>query len=271
MVLLNIIEINNLTFRYKNNFIYDEFNLNIEKSSWTTIAGPNGSGKTTLVKILAGLEKSYSYIKIFDKPLNKKNLLKIRKEIGFVFDTPDNFFACETVEDELAFSLENLAVSPKTIKMKIDEISKKLQIQDILKENPYDLSGGEKQKVALACALMLEPRILILDEALLMIDINERKKILKLLKEYNTKKKVTIISFTHDLDEAIYSDRLIVLNKGVIVVDGAFLEVFNEERVMRKIGLEVPFSIELSQKLRIYNLIDHVELDLERLVEALWK
>ena len=188
-----------------------------------------------------------------------------------MFDTPDNYFACETVEDELAFSLENLAVAPKTIKMKIDEISKKLRIENLLKENPYDLSGGEKQKVALACALMLEPRILILDEALLMIDINERTKILKLLKEYNTKKGVTIISFTHDLDEAVYSDRLIILNKGVIVVDGPFKEAFSEERVMRKIGLEVPFSVELSQKLRVYNLVDDVEIDLERLVDSLWK
>ncbi len=268
---MNIIEINNLTFRYKNNFIYDGFNLSIEKGSWTTIAGPNGAGKTTLVKILAGLEKSYSDIKIFDKPLNKKNVPKIRKEIGFVFDTPDNYFACETVEDELAFSLENLAVAPKTIKMKIDEISRKLRIENLLKENPYDLSGGEKQKVALACALMLEPRILILDEALLMIDINERSEILKLLKEYNTKKGVTIISFTHDLDEAVYSNRLIILNKGVIVVDGPFKEAFSEERVMRKIGLEVPFSVELSQKLRVYDLIDRVEIDLERLVDSLWK
>ena len=205
---MNIIEINNLTFRYKNNFIYDGFNLSIEKGSWTTIAGPNGAGKTTLVKILAGLEKSYSDIKIFDKPLNKKNLYKIRKEIGFVFDTPDNYFACETVEDELAFSLENLAVAPKTIKMKIDEISKKLRIENLLKENPYDLSGGEKQKVALACALMLEPRILILDEALLMIDINERTKILKLLKEYNTKKEMIKDVAVAEIKEPSFWDSL---------------------------------------------------------------
>lgn len=268
---MNIIEINNLSFRYKNKFVYDGFNLDIKKGTWTTVAGPNGSGKTTLVKILAGLEKSYSNIKIFDKPLNKRNVSKIRREIGFVFDTPENYFACETVEDELAFSLENLAVVPGTIKKKINEISSNLGIKDLLKENPYDLSGGEKQKVALACALMLEPRILILDEALLMIDINERKKILDLLKDYQNKKNVTIVSFTHDLDEVMYADRLIILNRGLVVVDGPTKEVFEEERVMRKIGLEVPFCVELSQKLRVYNLVDHVEVDLERLVDLLWK
>lgn len=266
-----ILEIKNLTFRYKNKFIYDNFNLDIERGAWVTIAGPNGAGKTTLVKILAGLEKSYSDITIFNKPLNKKNLYVIRKEIGFVFDTPENFFACEAVEDELAFSLENMAVAPKTIKHKINEVTEKLKLKNLLKENPYNLSGGEKQKVALACALMLEPRILVLDEAFLMIDINERTEILKLLKEYNKEKRVTIISFTHNLDEAVYSDRLVVLNGGIIVVDGSFPEVFSEELVMRKIGLEVPFGIELSQKLRVYNIIDDLELDLERLVSLIWK
>lgn len=266
-----IIEIKNLTFRYKNKFIFDNFNLNIEQGTWVTIAGPNGAGKTTLVKLLSGLEKSYSDIKILEKKLNKKNLFNIRKEIGFTFDNPDNFFACETVEDELAFSLENMAVMPKTIRKKIDEVSKKMKIDSILKKNPYELSGGEKQKVALACALMLEPRILILDESLLMIDINERDDILKILKEYNMKKRVTIISFTHNLEEAIYSDRLVILNKGKIVVDGSFPHVFSEEVVMRKIGLEVPFTIELSQKLKIYNIIDDLELNLERLVSKIWK
>lgn len=268
---MDILEIKNLGFRYKNKFIFEDFNLNVKRGSWVTIAGPNGAGKTTLVKILAGLEKSYSDIKIFNASLNKKNLYSIRKEMGFVFDTPDNFFACETVEDELAFSLENMAVQPNTIQRKINEISKLLKIDNLLKENPYNLSGGEKQKVALGCALMLEPRILILDEALLMIDINERTDILKILSEYNKKKRVTIISFTHNLEEAIYSDRLVILNRGKIVVDGSFPEVFNEERVMRKIGLEVPFTIELSQKLRVYNIIDKLELDIERLVSKIWK
>lgn len=268
---MDILKIKNLSFRYKNKFIFDSFNLDIERGSWVTVAGPNGSGKTTLVKILAGLEKTYSDITIFNNPLNKKNLYEIRREIGFVFDTPDNFFACETVEDELAFSLENLGVQPKTIKRKINDVANLLNLNNLLNKNPYDLSGGEKQKVSLGCALMLEPRILILDEAFLMIDINERKKLLELLKKINKEKRVTIISFTHNLDEVMYSDRLVIINNGVIVVDGAFPHVFSEERVMRKIGLEVPFEIELSQKLRVYNIINELELNLERLVNLLWK
>lgn len=268
---MNIVEISNLTFRYGKKFVYDNFNLNIKKHSWVTIAGPNGAGKTTLVKLLAGLEKNYSNIKIFSKPLNRKNLLNIRKEIGYVFEVPDDFFACETVEDELAFSLENMAFQPATIKKKINEVSKLLNLESILKENPLELSGGEKQKVALGCALILEPRILILDNAFMMIDINEKEKILKTIKEYNIKKRVTILSFVNSLDEAIYSDRLVVLNEGKIIIDGPFPDVFNEERIMRKIGLEVPFEVELSQKLKLFGLNDNIELDIKRLVSKLWK
>ncbi len=268
---MSIIEIKNLSFRYGKHFIYDKFNLDIERGTWVTIAGPNGAGKSTLVKILAGLESNHANIKIFNKVYNKKNQFDIRKEIGFVFDVPDNFFACETVEDELAFSLENLAVAPKTICKKIKEVSELLNMDNLLKQNPSELSGGEKAKVAIGCALMLEPRILILDESLMMIDINERKAILKTIKKYNVEKEVTIISFTHNLDEAIYSDRLVILNEGKIILDGSFPEVFDEEAVMRKIGLEVPFEIELSKKLMVYNLMDKLDLDLERLVSKLWQ
>lgn len=270
---MSIIEIKNLTFRYGRKFIYDNFSLTIEKGSFVTIAGPNGSGKTTLVKILSGLSKSYSDIKIFEKPLNKKNLNDIRKDVGFVFDNPDNFFACETVEDELAFSLENLSIQPSTIKRKINEISKLLKLDEYLKQNPMELSGGEKQKLALACALMLEPRILVLDEALMMIDINEKDTILKILKEYNERKRVTIIYLTHDLKEALYSDRLIVLNEGKVIIDGKLPNALEEESVMRKIGLEVPFIVELMKKLKLYNIIEenYSYMDFERLVDEIWK
>ena len=236
---MDVLEIKNLRFRYKNKFIFDDFNINIERGSWVTIAGPNGSGKTTLVKILAGLEKSYSDITIFNKPHKKENLHDIRRNIGFVFDNPDNFFACETVEDELAFSLENLGVYPKTITKKIDEISKLLKIDHLLKENPYNLSGGEKQKVALGCALMLEPRILVLDEALLMIDINERSSLLKLLKKYNLGQSMSRRGncwdnapqesfFGHMKDEIDYKSCETIEELKILIDD--YMDYYNNER-----------------------------------------
>lgn len=268
---MGIIDINNLSFRYKNDFIYDDFSLSIKRGSWTTIAGPNGSGKTTLVKLVAGFYNSYSNIKIMDKILNKKNLLKIRKDIGFCFDVPENYFACETVMDELAFSLENLAVAPKTIKKKLDEIVELFDLKDILDKNPMDLSGGQKQIVQIACALIIEPRILILDEALMMIDANRKKQILDIINTYNKKKQVTILMFTHDLNEAVYSDRLVVLNKGRIVIDGKFLDCFENENVMRKLGLSVPFEIEFYKKIKLYNLDCKFSFNLKDMVNSLWK
>ena len=103
-----------------------------------------------------------------------------------------------------------------------------------------------------------------------MVDINKRKQLLDIIKRYNTKKRITVLSFTHNLEEAIYSDRLVILNKGKIVVDGAFPNVFREERVMRKIGLEVPFMIELSQKLKVYNILSDIDLDMDKVVSKLW-
>ena len=266
-----IIDINNLSFRYDKKFIFDNFNLSIDKGSWVTIAGPNGAGKSTLVSLLAGLNKNYNSIKIFDKKLCNKNMKDIRKKIGFVFDTPEDYFVCETVEDELAFSLENMAVQPATIKKKLNEITSLLKMKNLLKENPMELSGGEKAKVALGCALMLEPRMLILDEAFMMIDINERKNILDILKKYNKEKRITIVSFTHSIEEMMYSDRLIVINEGSIIIDGPFPYVFEEERVMRKVGIEVPFVIELVQKLKLFNVIDGFPMTLEGVVSELWK
>ncbi|MEG2620553.1 MAG: ATP-binding cassette domain-containing protein [Bacilli bacterium] len=268
---MEILSIDNLMVRYKKKFVYDKFNLKVEKGSWITIAGPNGAGKTTLIKVLSGIIKTHADIKIFGKKYNKLNSLEIRKEIGFVFENPENYFVAETVEDELAFSLENIAVRKSMIKKKLEEISTLLNIKSLLKCSPLNLSGGEKQKVALASALMLEPRILILDELLSMLDSNEQVEMLEILKKINKEKRITIISLTNNLDETLYSDRLIILNDGKIIIDGSFPEIFEEERIMRKIGLEVPFMIELNRKLKLYKPNNNFNLDMRSLVVNLWK
>lgn len=268
---MNILEVKNLTFRYRKNFVFDNFNLNVQKGTWLTIAGPNGSGKSTLVKLLAGLYKNYSCITILGLNYNHKNIDKIRQDVGFVFDNPDNFFACETVSDELAFSLENMAVAPKTIKKKLDEVSSLLGLESIMDKDPFELSGGEKKKVALGCALMLEPRVLIIDEGVSMTSSTEQEKIMKVLKMYHDKKNVTIISFTHDLDEALFSDRLIILNDGKIIVDGDAKTILQNQEFINKVGLEAPFEVELSYKLMKKGLTSNLEFDLEKLVNDIWK
>ena len=266
----SVIKIDKLTFRYKESFIFDKFSLDIEESSWVSICGCNGSGKSTLIKILAGLLKTESDINICGLALSKSNLYDIRKNIGIILDNPENLFLCETVEDDLVFTLENLCFSIDEMHKRVEEISDELKISHLLNKSPNELSGGEKVKVALACSLIHNPKILILDESLSMIDECDKEYILGVLSKLN-KKGLTIISVTHDLRETYYSDRLIIINDGRIMLDGAPLKVMEYDKILNRLGIEIPFEIELSIKLKLYGLIDSLIPNVEKLVDTLWE
>ncbi len=266
----NIIEINNLTFRYKDRFIFDKFSLNIEKGSFVSITGSNGSGKSTLIKILTGLYKTDCDIKICGYEVNEKNIFDIRKNIGVIFDNPDNLFLCETVEDDLVFSLENLCYSVDEMKKNVKELSKELKIDSLLKKSPIELSGGEKAKVALAIALIHKPKILLIDESISMIDEVDKEEIFKILSKLN-KEGMTIINIVHDLRESYYSDRLIVINDGKIMLDGSPLKVMEYDKILNRLGICLPFEIELSIKLKLYGIIDNLIPDVEKLVDTIWR
>lgn len=266
----SIIKIDRLTFRYKERFIFDKFSLDVEEGEWLSICGCNGSGKSTLIKILTGLLKTDSDINICGMELNEKNLYNIRKNIGIIFDNPENLFLCETVEDDLVFSLENLCYSVDEMKKRVREISNKFKISHLLKKSPNELSGGEKSKVALACALIHNPKILILDESLSMIDEIDRKYILDILSKLH-KEGLTIINVVHDLRETYYSDRLLIINDGAIMLDGTPLKVMEYDKILNRLGIEIPFEIELSIKLKLYGLIDSLIPNVERLVDTLWQ
>lgn len=266
----SIIKIDKLTFRYKDRFIFDKFSLDIEEGEWVSICGSNGSGKSTLIKILTGLLKTDSDINICGMDLNEKNLYNIRKNIGIIFDNPENLFLCETVEDDLVFSLENLCYSVDEMKKRVREISNKFKINHLLKKSPNELSGGEKAKVALAMSLIHNPKILILDESLSMIDEVDRNYILEILSKLH-KEGLTIINVVHDLRETYYSDRLIIINDGSIMLDGKPLKVMEYDKILNRLGIEIPFEIELSIKLKLYGLIDSLIPNVEELVDALWQ
>lgn len=266
----SIIKIDKLTFRYKDRFIFDKFSLDIEEGTWVSICGSNGSGKSTLIKILTGLLKTSSEINICEMKLNEKNLYNIRKNIGIIFDNPENLFLCETVEDDLVFSLENLCYSVDEMKNKVRYISNKFKISHLLKKSPNELSGGEKAKVALAMALIHSPKILILDESLSMIDECDRKHLLEILSKLH-KEGLTIINVVHDLSETYYSDRLIIINDGSIMLDGHPLKVMEYDKILNRLGIELPFEIELSIKLKLYGLIDELIPNVEELVDTLWQ
>ncbi|NLL44391.1 MAG: ATP-binding cassette domain-containing protein [Mollicutes bacterium] len=267
----DLIIIKDLTFCYDKEYIFSRFNLNIKENSWVTLVGPNGSGKSTLIKILLGLYKFDGYISICQKILNTENLREIRSKIGVVFENPDNCFVAETVMDEIAFSLENLEIPKKEIKKRIIEVANLLRITNILEKNPHALSGGQKQLVALASALALEPKILILDEALTKIDNQDKMRILEIIKQLHHEKKMTIVNATHDIEEAVYGDDIIVIDKGKIVLKGPKELVLKEEKIFRELGLGLPFMASLSLKLQYYNLIDKMILDMDELVNVLWK
>ena len=265
-----MITIRNLTFKYRTKDIFDNVDLDIEKGKITSIIGPNGSGKSTLVKILVGLYRYNGKIEINNIPLLKDNRKEIRKSIGVVFTNPDNQFVAETVMDDIAFTLENMNYKKIDIRKKIEEVSKYLGIYDILECNPHDLNSNQKQLVSLASALVHDPKILILDEALTMLDPYDKEKILKILKELNNKG-LTILNISHDIEDTLISDKIYVLDKGKIVLSGTKEEVYKEEDKLHKLGFELPFMVELSNRLMFYDLIDHVIYDMEEMVDILWK
>ena len=265
-----MIKITNLNFNYKSKQLFNGFNMEIEKGKITSIIGPNGSGKSTLVKILIGLYNYNGTIKINDILLLKDNIKEIRKSIGVVFTNPDNQFVAETVMDDIAFTLENMNYKKENIRKKIEEITKYLGIYDILEYNPHDLNSNQKQLVSLASALVHDPKILILDEALTMLDPFDKEKILNILKELNDKG-LTILNISHDIEDTLISDKIYVLDKGKIVLSGTKEEVYKEENILHNLGFELPFMVELSNRLMFYDLIDHIIYDMEEMVDILWK
>jgi len=268
---MNIIDIKNLNFKYDENQIFNNFNLELEKGTFTTIIGLNGSGKSTLIKIVLGLLKYDGKIKIDGLLLTDDNINEIRKRIGVVFENPDNQFVAETVMDDIAFSLENLGLKSNNIKRKVREIANYIGISNLLEREPHTLSGGEKQLVALSSALVHEPKILILDEALTMVDIKTRKQIYTILEDMHKNKNMTIINVTHDMDELLYGDNIILIDNGNIILKGPKDEVLLEEKIFNKLNLELPFMVDLSIKLKYYGLVDRLIFDMNEMVAEIWK
>jgi len=244
--------------------------LKIERGKFVSIIGSNGTGKSTLIKILIGLLKYDGYINIDGYHLNNFYLKEIRRKIGVVFDNPDNHFVCETVIDDLAFTLENLQYNREEMTDAIKNIAKIFKIEDILEKEPRNLTNSEKQKVAIAGSLIFEPKILILDEALHQLTSQDKTFVLKILKKYQKEKKLTIIMVTHDLENTLYSDEIIILNNGNIYLKGSLEEIYQNKEKLSKLNLNLPFIINLSYKLQEENIIDKVYFNQEDLMEDIW-
>ena len=261
----NIIEINNLTFSYMDKVIFNKLNLNIKKGTFTTIIGENDSGKTTLVKILTGILKYDGNIKINNLKLEKKDIKEIRNIIGYIpYDITDSILA-DTVLEELNLS------NNKLTKDEFEKLIEEFELKNLLNRDPRSLRGGEKQLMSIASQLVKKPQILILDDAFQMISNLTTDKILKILKKYHKITNMTIINVTNDTEQIIYGDMLAILSNGKIIVNDLKENIITNEKLFKSLNLKLPFMADLSLKLKYYNLINKLELDMDKMVNKLWK
>ena len=246
------IVVKNLSYSYTaNNKAIDDLSLQVEQGSFISIIGHNGSGKSTLAKLMVGLLRANNgQIFIDDVLLEDKSINDIRKKVAIVFQNPDNQFIGSTVEDDIAFGLENRCVPSTEMPEIIKKYARYVKMEDFLKKEPTTLSGGQKQRVAIAGALALQPEILILDEATAMIDAKGKREIFNVIKQMRVDNpNLTIISITHEVEEAFLSDKVVVMDGGKIVFTGTPEEVFSNREVRNKYKLQAPFLIELKEVL----------------------
>ena len=250
----NVIEIRNLSFTYdseSNIYALNNVSIDIEKGSYTVIVGHNGSGKSTLAKLLIGLlEANSGDIFIDGNKLSEDTIYEIRNKIGVVFQNPDNQFIGATVEDDIAFGLENHCIPQKEMLDIIKDYAAKTGMIDFLDKEPSKLSGGQKQRVAIAGVLAMKPEIIILDEATSMLDPKGKREIKELVKKMrDIVPNITIVSITHDISEAVASDKVIIMNKGEVYAVGTPKEIFSDEEKLVKVGLQLPFTYKLQHEL----------------------
>ena len=230
----------------------DHLSLKIESGSFIAVLGHNGSGKSTLAKLIIGLYVQLKgQIYIFDQEMNDDNVYELRRNLGIIFQNPDNQFIGSTVRDDIAFGLENDCIDTDTMKVLVDEFAEKVGMKEYLDKEPSNLSGGQKQRVAIAGALARKPKILIMDEATAMLDPKGRRDIRNLIKKMKDENPgLTIISNTHDIDEAYQADKVIVLNKGKVFLSGTPEEVFEQSDKLLSIKLDIPFFHKLNKELK---------------------
>lgn len=268
---MSIVEVRNISFAYEDNHdVLHDVSFNIEKGSYTAIVGHNGSGKSTIAKLMAGLlEFQKGTITIDGKLLNEENITDIRSKLGIVFQNPDNQFIGSTVRDDIAFGLENYSVDPSKMDAIIDKFSDVVGMREYLDREPSNLSGGQKQRVAIAGILAMNPEIIIFDEATSMLDPKGKSEIKNVIYELHNEKKLTIISITHDIEEAINSDHVIVMNQGYKYMDDTPDNIFKKTKELRKIGLDIPFTYQVKEALCDVGIkVDYVN-DLKGLVDEI--
>ena len=247
-----IIEFKNVSFKYseEDTEVINDLSLDFFKGQFTCVLGHNGSGKSTLAKLMNAINypSSGKVISFGFDTSDEENEIKIRQNVGMVFQNPDNQIVATIVEDDVAFGPENLGVPREEIRKRVDEALKIVDMYDYRLHEPHKLSGGQKQRVAIAGAIAMQTKCIVLDEPTAMLDPKGRKEVINALKRLKEDLGMTIILVTHFMDEAVNADRVVVMNDGVVVFDGTPEEVFSNKSVIDTFGLELNKKIDINRR-----------------------
>ena len=270
-----VISIKNIHFNYQDQDTREalsDVSLDVYEGEWLAIIGHNGSGKSTLAKMMNGLlEASSGEIYIDGQLLTEETVYEARRKVGMVFQNPDNQFVGTTVEDDIAFGLENIGMPRDEMVKKINDSLEMVRMTSFKEKEPARLSGGQKQRVAIAGMIALAPKVVILDEATSMLDPQGRFEVISTIQQLHKDKGITVISITHDLDEAAQADRVLLMEAGKVNRIGKPSEIFEMGTALVDKGLDVPFSEKLKAVLKEKGLdVPNEYLDEEGLVEWLW-
>ncbi|WP_137597203.1 energy-coupling factor ABC transporter ATP-binding protein [Paucilactobacillus kaifaensis] len=270
-----IIRATNISYHYpdETNDVIHNLSFEIKRGDWVAIVGHNGSGKSTLARAIDGLlELDQGEIFVNDQLVAQENIWEIRKQIGFVFQNPDNQFVGATVADDVAFGLENRHMPRNEMIEKVNEALEMVEMSQFAEREPAALSGGQKQRVALAGVVAMRPDILILDEATSMLDPEGRESILKLLQQLRQRYHLTVISITHDIDEAAMADEILLIDDGRLVAKGVPNEILMQGDRLIELGLDVPYGEKIKRALVKEDLQTPTEyMDSNRMVDWLWQ
>lgn len=265
------LEINNLQFSYPKKEVFKGLSLTIDEGTFTTFIGNNQSGKTTLIKLICGLLNGNKSIIAGYAYVSNQRIHDNSKFFGVAFSEVDGKFLFDNVYKEMTFPLENLNIPVDKIENKVIEIAKEFGITEMLDKKIEDLTNSEKQELSVAISLLHDPQVLLLDNAFSMMNKKTKRKIMSILKERIKKDNLTVILTTMNLEEILESDYTYVLHEGEIIMEGTPVSVLKEEKLLNSVGLELPFMIDLSLKLQFYELLDEVVIDMDRMVNILWK
>ena len=249
----NIIEVRNLKYKYDSeseNYTLNDVSFQVKKGEWLSIVGHNGSGKSTTVRLIDGLlEAESGDIIISGDKLTAENVWEKRRQIGMVFQNPDNQIVAAVVEEDVAFGPENLGIPSAEIRKRVDDALAAVNMTEYAEHGPHLLSGGQKQRIAIAGVLAMKPDCIVLDEPTAMLDPKGRLEVLETIHRLNKEEGITIVIITHFMEEAVTADRVVVMKNGVKLQEGTPREIFTQVDTLKDLGLDVPVAAEVASKL----------------------